>query len=1118
METEQMKYVVGLDIGITSVGWATLLLDVHDEPVRILDLNSRIFDKAEVPKTGASLAAPRRIARGTRRRLCRRKFRLHRIRQYILRRHILDKDGLDRLYKPEHTIDIFELRTAGLDRKLESEEWARILLYMAKHRGFKSNRKSASLADGDEGVMLQSIAKNREILSQYRSIGEMIYKNDKFADHKRNKGGSYEFTVARSMLIDEIKLLFAKQRDFGADFADTEAEEEYITLFSAQRNFDEGPGGDSPYGGNQIEKMVGTCIFEDGKNGTKEEKRAPKASYAFMATNLWQKINQIRLIDSTGEERPLTSEEAGKVAEKAWKKEAMTYADIRTEIGMSDDAYFKGLPYKWGNGAQKDETEKKSKFSWVKEYHKLRKVLDKIQKNRIAKLSNDDIDNIAYIFSVYKNDEKIRTALEEKHIDAQDIEVLLEHLGTFSKFGHLSLKACYNILPYLERGMVYSDACQEAGYDFRKSNEDTIADIPNPVVKRAVSQTMKVLKAIKQKYGCPPVEIHIEMARELAKNFDDRRKMTKSMEENQSKNERIKERLKTDFGIAYPNGQDIVKLKLYEEQNETCAYSQKHIDAHRLFHDSNYAEVDHIIPYSRSFDDSYSNKVLVLTAENRQKGNRTPMEYLGSDKGRKQQFIAWVKSDIKQPRKRENLLREKFTADMEKDWKARHLQDTQYISRFMLNYLQDNYKLMPGNTDRKRRIIPVNGAVTAYVRKRLGIVKIRENGDLHHAVDAAVIAAVTQGVVNAVSKYSKRHELQYHVDSDGNCVDMVTGEIMDDAFKEKHQIKGFPEPWPHFRDELEARVSDNAAEAIRNLKLPTYSPDEDIKTPFVSRMVRHKTTGQAHEDTIRGVGGADSNIYIKKVALTELTLNKDHEIEGYYNPSSDRLLYEALKTRLEQFGGKGKDAFKEPFYKPKSKPKSADDRGPLVKTCKIMEKINLSVKVHDGKGITKNTGGSMVRVDVFKVRKTNGQYRYYLVPVYVSDTVKTDLPNRAVVGGKKYNEWPTVDDKDFLFSVYPNDLLYIGGKEVKLNGTRGDTLRQEVMTKDAFLYYKAMNISSGNIAVENHDDTYAQESLGIRLVPVLEKYEVSILGDLTKAKFKEREQFTMKSQATNRSR
>jgi len=143
MDTKELKYVVGLDIGITSVGWATLLLDSQDEPVRILDLNSRIFDKAE-SEDGASLAAPRRMARGTRRRLRRRKFRLHLVRQYILRYHILDKNGLEGLYKPDQTIDIFALRTAGLERQLEPEEWARILLYMAKHRGFKSNRKSTA--------------------------------------------------------------------------------------------------------------------------------------------------------------------------------------------------------------------------------------------------------------------------------------------------------------------------------------------------------------------------------------------------------------------------------------------------------------------------------------------------------------------------------------------------------------------------------------------------------------------------------------------------------------------------------------------------------------------------------------------------------------------------------------------------------------------------------------------------------------------------------------------------------------------------------------------------------------------------------------------------------------
>lgn len=1099
MDPKELKYVVGLDIGITSVGWATLLLDSQDEPVRILDLNSRIFDKAEVPKTGASLAAPRRMARGVRRRLRRRKFRLHRVRQYILRHHILDKAGLECLYKPKTDIDIFALRTAGLDRLLEPEEWARILLYMAKHRGFKSNRKSASDAS-DDGDMLDAIRKNKEVLSKYRSVGEMFDKDEKFSDHKRNKGGSYEFTVARSMLVDEIKLLFEKQRDFGLAFAEKDAEEEYIELFSAQRNFDEGPGGDSPYGGNQIEKMIGLCTFE-GKNG---EKRAPKASYAFMATNLWQKINQIRIIEK-GTERPLTAEEAGKIDEKAWKKEAMTYKDIRSEISLGDEASFKGLPYKWTE-TDKEETESKVKFSLVKEYHTLRKVLDKVEKNRILQLSHDDIDNIAYIFSVYKNDDKIREALEETDLDSKDIDVLIEHLGTFSKFGHLSLKACYKILPYLEQGMVYSDACTAAGYDFRKSAQGSIADIPNPVVKRAISQTMKVLKAIKQKYGCPPVEIHIEMARELAKSFDERQKMTKSIEENQSHNERIKERLQKEFNVPYPSGQDIVKLKLYEEQNETCAYSQKHIDAAKLFHDPNYAEVDHIIPYSRSFDDTYNNKVLVLTAENRQKGNRTPMEYLSGDEARKKQFVAWVKSDIKKPRKRENLLREKFTADAENDWKARHLQDTQYISRFMLNYLQNNYELTPGNTDRRRRIIPVNGAVTAYVRKRLGISKIRENGDLHHAVDAAVIAAVTQGVVNSVSRYSKRHELQYHVDEHGNCVDLVTGELMGDAFKENHKIKGFPEPWAQFRAELEARVSENAAEAIRILNLPTYSPDEEIKTPFVSRMVRHKTTGQAHEDTVRGKSNVADNVYVKKVALTELKL-KDGEIEGYYNPSSDRLLYEALKKRLEQFDGKGKDAFKEPFHKPKSD----GSPGPIVKKCKVLDKINLAVQVHGGNGATSNANGSMIRVDIFKVQEKNGKHSYYSVPIYVADTVKAELPKKAVYR-RPYDEWPEMKEADFAFSLYPNDVVYIGGKEIKMNVMPGCTLESEKSMRDEVLYFKGLDIATGTIRVVNHDGTYKQKSLGIKQLPIIEKYEVSVLGDLVKAMYSPRETFKHKAQ------
>lgn len=94
-----MNHVLGLNVGITSCGWAVLKLNHEDEPVRIVDLNSRIFDKAEAPKTGESLAAPRRMARGIRRLTRRRKFRLHRVRGFLARHHILTKEEIENLYK-----------------------------------------------------------------------------------------------------------------------------------------------------------------------------------------------------------------------------------------------------------------------------------------------------------------------------------------------------------------------------------------------------------------------------------------------------------------------------------------------------------------------------------------------------------------------------------------------------------------------------------------------------------------------------------------------------------------------------------------------------------------------------------------------------------------------------------------------------------------------------------------------------------------------------------------------------------------------------------------------------------------------------------------------------------
>ena len=1081
-----MNYVLGLDVGIASVGWAVLELNEEDNPIRIEGLGARIFDKAEVPKTGASLAAPRRMSRGIRRVIRRRRFRLQRVRSYLKRHNILPAEKVDHLYDVPSAIDIYELRKRALTEKVTAEEWARLLIFFAKHRGFKSNRKKAS-GDADEGEMLKAIAANAEILKNYRTVGEMLCDNEKFRKRKRNRDGAYNFTVSRAMLMEEIHTLFEIQRNLGQKFADEKIEEEYVILFAAQRKFDEGQGENSPYAGNQIEKMIGSCTLEG-----KKEKRAPKASYAFMAFNLWQKINHLK-INRRGSERFLTEEERRRIADLAWKKEKLTYGSLREVLFLDPEDRFVGLRYDLKKEKEEDleepvsEAEKMS-FSWVKDYHSIRKALDKVEKNRILKLSHEQLDTIATAFSVYKNEETIEKYLEEGGIEKADREALLERLSGFSKFGHLSLKACYKILPFLEKGEVYSRACERAGYDFSKSSLENIDDIPNPVVKRSISQTLKVINAIILRYG-NPVEVHIELARELARNFRDRKKIEKGMQENQAKNEKIRQRLISEFGVLRPKGMDIVKFKLCEEQNGECAYSQKHFDMEKLLRDPSYAEVDHIIPYSRSFDDSYNNKVLVLTKENREKRNRIPMEYLADAPERKNRFIHWVKSTIRNSRKRENLLRIDYTETTENEWKRRNLQDTQYISKYLYNYLRHHLVLAKGYTERKRRIIPVNGAVTAYFRKRLGINKIRENGDLHHAVDAVIIACATQGIVNKVSRYSKSRELWDYE------VDMETGEVLQKKNKNTKDV--FPEPWLNFRYELEQKVR------IRPLDIPKTADITEMEEPFVSHMPNRKIHGPAHKETIRSGRLKEEGYTISKTALIDLKLTEDkEEIKGYYNKESDRLLYEALKKQLQRYGGKAKEAFKEPFHKPK-----ADGTpGPIVNKVKIMEKSTMLIPVNGGKGLASN--GNMVRIDVFRVEE-KGKKKYYFIPVYVADTVKEELPNRAVLAHKPYEAWKIMKEEDFIFSLYPNDLIFVdAGKGIPFKAAlKGSTLDPEKKASRFLMYYKGADIATGSISGVNHDETYKARGIGIQSLREIKKCCIDVLGNISFASKEKRQTF-----------
>ncbi|MCQ2429378.1 MAG: type II CRISPR RNA-guided endonuclease Cas9 [Clostridia bacterium] len=1132
-DREICRYAIGLDVGVASVGYAVVALNSEDRPFRIIRIGSRVFDKAENPKTGASLALPRRQARSMRRRLRRQRHRLERIRGMIVTYGILTKDALLSLYD-EPVSDVYELRVRALDELVTADEFARILINLAQRRGFKSNRKKVS--SKEDGDLLKAVHENDILMEQkhYRTVGEMLFKDEKFKDNKRNKGSNYQNTVAREDIEKEARLIFAAQRRLGAPFASDETEAKYLDILLSQRSFAEGPAEPSPYAGNQVEIMRGTCTLK-GKGFP----RAPKASYSFQDFNLWLHLNHIRvqrggLVLSLDDVMPGSRQMLHDyVAEKG----TVTYYDIRKKLNLADTDRFSGVAYtgkkadKSASGAEDvvKAMESKKKLDDMKVCAEIRKCVNKAGKGMFDTLSVDQLDAIGEALSKNSSDERITAELQAAAISESVIEQLLT-LDNFPKYGHISVAACRKLIPWLQAGDTYAEACNHADYNFKNDGKDAgkylpslsaekvqdeVEEITSPVVKRAVSQTIKVVNAIIREMGeVSPVFVNLELARELSHSFEERMDIQKGQEENAARNETIRRKLIDELHIANPGGLDIVKLKLWEEQNGRCPYSGQPITIERLT-EPGYVDVDHIVPYSRCFDDRMMNKVLVLSSENREKGNRLPLEYLTGEK--RDRFLTWVELSHLKGVKKSRLLKERMTEEDEKGFRKRNLVDTQFISVFLNRYINKYLEFSRFYTDQERHVTCVNGAITAYTRARWGINKVRADGDTHHAVDALVIACISQSMVNRITRFSKYHETEFIHDL---AVDTDTGEVIGEAMTDEEK-KQFPLPWEGFHKELSIRLMKNEQELRRNLaefdeKYQTYE-DVDlstIKPIFVSRMSDHKVTGLSNEATYRSPAMFDINgKSVSKTPLMKLTLcdGKDNTdpsllyhgkyIPGYYMPDSDRLLYESLIDRLLSFDGKGEKAF--PSSYEFHKPKADGTEGPVVRSVKIMKTAPNSVPVMNGHGIADN--GDMVRTDVFYVE---GQ-GYYFVPIYVADTVKKQLPNTAPLkstdnDGKQKSV--VVNDCDFCFSLYKNDLICVYAKgdlplvlsgELKKESTLPPTTTVSG-TNGLFVYQCETDRANAKMKGKIHDGTYILNTIG-KTIARIEKYEVDVLGNIRKA-------------------
>lgn len=1111
------RYTLGLDIGIASVGWCVLGEN------RIINLGVRAFDKAEISSNnrelnGKPLNFVRRQARLARHRLAQRAWRLKKLTRILKRSGLIDGQGFFLPTNPS-MVSPWQLRVDGLGRKLSRDEWARVIYHLCKHRGFHwvskaEERQAEDDAKSEGGRVKDGLKGTRRLMEEksYRSVAEMVLAE--FPEAQRNKQGEYTKALSRVLLSEELKKLFEYQHRLGNTFASEALE------FAVLGNGDRKSGlfwvQKPALAGADLLKMLGKCTFE------KTEYRAPKASFT-AERHVWlTRLNNLRIVcDCTT--RSLSDQERAVALPLPYLQAGdLTYrqlgsALVKAGLLPKDGFKFAGLAYP----SEKQKTEGKAKDPEAATLIKLpgwqglrsalkQKGLETEWEGMAGKAFQGQpemLDSIAVVLSVYKDDDEVREQLGDLALPNPEkmVEALLDI--RFDKFSNLSLKALSRILPHMEQGLRYDEAVAaipEYGhhsqlYKAGEGQQRTLppfysgrdadgrmhladdADIPrNPVVLRALNQARKVVNAIVRRYGSPAA-VNIEMARDLSRPLDERNKIKKEQEEYRERNEKDKNLFAEQFGQC-PKGGEFEKWRLYREQLGKCAYSQEAIDLERLL-EAGYVEVDHALPYSRSFDDSKNNKVLVFAKENRDKGNRTPFEYLGGAENspRWRQFVAFVESTkAYRLAKRSRLLRKDFGTKEAEEFRERNLNDTRYICKFFKNYIERHLKLAEGSE--AKRCVVLSGQMTAFLRARWGINKIRSESDRHHAQDASVVAACTHGMVKRLADYSRTKELAQVREG---FIDTTTGEIVNPAmFQQLRQH--FPEPWPHFHHELEvrAKIDDLAMLREEMTRLGTYDDEalNQLSPLFVSRAPQRRNSGAAHKDTIYGLPKKmrEKGSVTQKVPLASLTLK---DFDKLIDPHRNVKLYAAIRERLDAHGGKGDKAF--PADNPLHKPdRDGNPIGPIVRTVTMLIDKLSGIPVRGG--IARND--TMLRVDVFTKAG-----KFHLVPVYVHNRV-TGLPNRAIVAYKDEEEWTLIDKSfDWCFSLYPNDLLEIS---LKNGGYLG--------------YYASCNRSTGALNLWTHDRCSSVgkdgmiESIGVKTALALKKLHVDTLGNVHPAKLEPR--------------
>lgn len=809
----RVKYRLALDMGANSLGWCVYRLGANNDPDKIIRMGSRIFSDGRDPKTLASRAADRRLARQARRRRDRVLKRRHKLMQALVQFGLMPADEPSR--KQLQEIDPYALRARGLNQPLAPHELGRALYHLARKRGFRSSRKDSrgEEAAKETGKVKLAIAALRERVqvAGCRTVGEYLAKQHASrapVRARRSNDGGYVLYLQRAMVEGEFDALWGAQQPHHPQLLTDSARDELRDIMLFQRRL------------KPVEP--GRCPFETG------EYRARLCAPLQQRFRILQELNHLRVRDGI-DERPLTlAERNAMLAEleadagpkpvsfsRLAKLAGLRKADFNfgrdvKRTGLKGDAV--GARFAadnaLGSGWRDLTPEQQYAFAVLVEQADQTETLE----TALLALPAGSPAETEILKGIFDGTERKTVAGALRSLSLKLDGAQARQIASFNlpdDYGNLSLAALSRIVPELERDVVtYDEAVRRAGYlshsqfhtgeifmrlpyygevlkgyttpmpTAKNEDEHKNGRIPNPTVHIGLNQLRQLVNALIKRNGLPH-QIVIELTREFGASGEKRREIISRQKENQERNERYDSQLR-ELGV-HANRENRQRLQLWEElgrddaMGRYCVYSGQRLSKAMLFSDE--IEIDHILPFSKSLHDGIGNKILCTRRSNRDKGNRTPFEAWGhTDRWADIEERAERLPEHKRKLFQEHAL-ETFLDG--KDFLARHLTDTAYLGRAAKQYLT---YVCPQN-----EVWVSSGKLTGMIRGKYGLSKLLSEDGVknrddhrHHALDAAVIGLCSRSLIQRMAHAAEEAE----------------------AHGENRLLERMALPWPGYREEL----------------------------------------------------------------------------------------------------------------------------------------------------------------------------------------------------------------------------------------------------------------------------------------------------------------------------